>query len=235
MPYNPRVLRLVLSFVVAVVLLQVLRGVPYIGGLFHGFFGFWLFLILFTAVLNRLSDVLFERAKLARAIRALGAVDKPHNQGKLGTLLVVHGRPRRALPHLEAAVAGEPEVAEWHYRHGQTLLALGQRDAGIAALERAAAIDPEHAYGSVQLALARAYEVKRDGLRVLAALDTFDRNHGPNPESAFRRAVVLERAGLSEESKRALRAVSELAQQAAKFQRKSNRWWVARAWLARLF
>jgi tetratricopeptide (TPR) repeat protein len=228
-----RVLRLLGFLVAVIVLLNLLKAVPGIGGWFHGLLGFWLVAILLAIALSRATEKLQRVRRFASQLHALGHVESPHNHGKLGSLLSANGRPAAALPHLERACAGEPEVAEWRFRRGLALLALGRAPDAITALESAAAIDEEHAYGGVQLALARAHSEARNADAALGALDRFDRNHGPNPESAFRRGLALKLAGRANEAREALAQVGELARRAARFQRPQNRRWVLRAWLAR--
>src|SRR5262252_6358449 len=57
----------------------------------------------------------------------------PHDanaRADLGRLLVEAGRPARALPHLEAAHARAPEVAEITYYLGAARLRLGDETGG---------------------------------------------------------------------------------------------------------
>jgi len=228
------VLRLVGFFVACVVVLHLLSYVPFVGGLFHSLIGFWVAAIVVAGAASWLAEHGLQSRKLRHSIVALGHVETPHNQGKLGSLLASHGRFARALPHLERAAAGEPEVAEWHHRRGMALLALRRTGEALDALRRAAALDAEHAYGATQLGLARAHATLGDGEASLAALDIFERNHGPSPESAYWRALAHKRAGRRDEAARSLREVSRLAAEAARFQRKRQRIWVLRSWLARL-
>lgn len=230
-PYAVRVLRLVGFFVGVLLLLKLLQTVPVIGGWFHGFIGFWLAALLLAFVLSRAFEWLTRRGKLASQVRALGAVESPHNQGKLGSLLLGNGLAARAYPYLQRAAAGEPELADWHYRLGLAALELGRERDALAALGRASAIDEEYAYGGVQLALSRAHLQAGELQAAFDAAQRFERNHGPNPESAFRRALALKRLGRSDEAKRAFREVNQLAGRAAKFQRAGNRRWVWRAWI----
>mgnify|MGYP001609328133 CR=1 FL=1 len=227
-------LRIIGFFIGVVLLLRVLQAVPFIGALFHGMLGFWLGAIVLALLASAVTEWFVQRRKLEHSTRALGHVESPHNQGKLGSLLAAHGKYARALPCLEFASAGEPEVAEWHYRRGTTLSALRRNDDALVALERAATIDEEHAYGGVQLALAEVYARRGNSERVLSALERFDRNHGPNPESCYRRAVELKRLGRRDQARACLRQVGELAAHAARFQRKANRAWVLKALLARV-
>jgi tetratricopeptide (TPR) repeat protein len=131
-------------------------------------------------------------------------------------------------------VRGEPELAEWRYRLGLALLASGRAAEALGELGAAAELAPEHAYGGVQLALARARLESGDAEGTLAALDTFDRNHGANPESSFRRGQALRALGRREEARGCFQHVTQLARRAARFQRAQNRPWVWRALLQRL-
>lgn len=220
-------------FVTVFVLVALLRAVPGVGGWFGGFWSYWLVAIALGWALTQAGVRWNARRRLNAQMRALGDVVSAHNQGKLGALLLAHGRAARALPHLEHAAAGEPEVAEWSYRQGLALSALGRHAAAAQALERAAARDEEHAYGGVQLALAAARNAAGDFAGALDALAVFERNHGPSPESACRRGLALRTQGRREEARAAFAASVDLAQRAARFQRGRNRRWALRAWLAR--
>jgi hypothetical protein len=73
------VLRLIGFFVATLVLLNLLRTIPVIGDLFHGIFAFWIVAIGLSIAMSKLADVLLQRRRLRNSIRALGAVDRPHN------------------------------------------------------------------------------------------------------------------------------------------------------------
>ena len=227
-------LRLVGFFFLLLVLLGLLRRVPLIGGLFDNLIGFWIAAVALAALLAWASRRLLERRSLAGRIRELGRVDNAHNQGKLGSLLVVHRRHRAALEPLAAAVAGEPEVPEWRYRLGCAHLGLGRPREAVEHLREASGIDEEFRYGDVQLRLAEAQDTLGDHEAVLAALDVFDRNHGENAESAYRRGVALRRLGRREEARAQLSRGAGIARTAARYQRGASRVWVLRAFLARL-
>ena len=228
-----RVWRWIGFFVGVIITLNLLQQVPFIGGIFHGLIGFWIAAILLSIALARATEWSLQRRRLANQTRALGHVDTPHVHGKLGSLLLTHKRPAEALPHLERAVQGEPELAEWQYRKGLALLEVKRPREAIESLRSAAAIDPEHAYGAVQLALANAHLREGDCDASLAALDHFDANHGPSPESAYRRGLALKQSGRKDEARACFRQVGQLAERAATFTKKRQRGWVLRAWLAR--
>jgi tetratricopeptide (TPR) repeat protein len=226
--------RLLGFFLLVLLSVSLLRTVPVVGPWLGGFFGFWLTAIVLSLALTRLSVTLTRRRRIASELRLLGEVDSPHNQGKLGSLLLANSRPRAALPHLEAAAAGEPDVAEWRYRHGAALLGAGRASEARAELEAAVEIDEEHAYGAVLQALADARLRSGDAVGALQALDRFDRNHGESPESCYRRGQALRRLGRREAARESFRRVTRLASRAARFQRAQNRPWVWRSLLARL-
>jgi Flp pilus assembly protein TadD len=216
--------------------LYLLRHVPVVGELFQiPFLGFIIasalvsFAISFTAV--RAVDRRRARV-MERNLR--GSVETPHNQGKLGALLLAQGRARTSIPHLERAAAGEPTVAEWSYRLGSAYLRARRPADAVRALTRAADLDEEHAYGQVMLRLARAQLAAGDAQASLATLERFERNHGPNPESAYHRGLALKSLGRRAEAQSALGEVSKLAAQATHFQKGSHRRFVVRALLARV-
>lgn len=227
--------RLIGFFLVVLLLLQGLRAVPVIGGIFRvPLFGFWITAILLSAGLSKLAAVALDRRKVRQLARQLGTVDTPHNQGKLGSLLLSQGRFRQACEPLERATAGEPESAEWWYRLG--CARIGSRDpaGAVTALERAVEIDEDHAYGGALLRLAEAHTLAGEGRPALEALERFARTHGPNPESAYRRGRALRALGQSSEARAAFAEVPVLAEQVAPYQRRAASAWVARSYLARL-
>ena len=229
-------MRIVGYFLLVFVVLYVLRHVPGLGELFRiPFLGFIIAsaLVSFAISWSTVRAVDRRRARvLERELR--GTVETPHNQGKLGSLLLAQGRASKAVPHLERASAGEPNLAEWHYRLGTAYLHSRRPADAVRSLERAATLDEEHAYGSVLLRLAQAQRAAGDPQASLATLQRFERNHGPNPESAFRRGLALKALGRRSEAMTALSEVSRLAAQAARFQKSQQRGYVVRALLARV-
>ena len=229
-----RVLRLLGFFVGAFLLMLVLRQVPVLGRLFQvPLIGFCGAAILLSLVLSRVATAGVDRASLRRKLADLERVDTPHNQGKLGSLLLAGGRAKAAVVPLERAVAGEPESIEWRYRLGLARLESGDAAGAAEELDWVSRRDEEYAYGAAQLAFARALE--RTGRRSDAydALERFERNHGPSPESACRRGLLLKRLGRADEAKAVRANVSVLAKRAGMQQKRGATGWVWRAFLAR--
>ncbi len=229
-----RVLRLIGFFFAVFVALRILQTIPVVGGLFHGFFGFWVAAIALAWLLSIATERWLARRRLARQIQALGHVDNPHIRGKRGALLLASGRAERALGDLEAAVAGEPEVVEWRYRLGLARLALGKPREAAEDLNAAEALFADHAYGGIQLALARAELAQGEPRRALEALQRFELPRGDTPESAYLRGKVHAKSGRRSEALPCFTTVEALYEHTPKFQRRAQLRWLWRARLARL-
>jgi hypothetical protein len=232
--YHSKVARLLGFFLLVVAAFVVLQKVPLFGALFRiPFFGFWLALILVSVVLSKFAKVAYDRRKLRALERELGAVETPHNQGKLGVLQANRGGHRRAIPCLERAIAGEPDFAEWHYRLGVSKLAVNDLEGARTALERVLQLNEDHAYGDALLRLAETSARQGEGESALASLARFEEHRGPNPESAYRRGRALGLLGRKDEARAALAEVGELAHRQARYQRRSTSRWVFLAFTAR--
>ncbi|MAE27942.1 MAG: tetratricopeptide repeat protein [Planctomycetota bacterium] len=228
-------LRLVGFFLITLVALQVLRQIPVLGAIFEiPFLGFWGAAILVSMAFSAGARAAVDGRRRRSLQRSFGALDLPNNRGKLGCLLLSQGRAGKALGHLQAAVDGEREVTEWSYRLGLAQLRLRNVAGARESLERAAAMDEEHGYGGVLLALAHARRRGGDAAGALTALERFERNHGPKPESAFRRGRALAALGRRDEAALAYGSVAELATAATKYQQREARLWQLRAALARV-
>ena len=230
-------LRLIGFIVLVLVLTMVLGQLPLIGPFFRhtGIFGIWITAILLSWAMTHYGQRAYVVRRDQAQLSALEAVDNPHNHGKAGALLLAQGRAARARPHLEAAVAGEPDSAEWRYRLGSALMELRRPDQAREHLQRCVELEQEYAYGAAQMKLTEAFLAGGHTGEALAALDVFERNHGPTPESSYRRGVTLKTLGRRDEAKASFREVSDLAAKAVRFQKKSANAWVLRAWVAGLF
>ena len=226
----------VLVFATLLVARSLLGWVPIVGHLLRiPLLSFFIVAALLSLAGSRWASASLDRARQRAAERRFGAVDTPHNRGKLGTLILRQGRAARALPHLEAAAAGEAEVAEWAYQLGLAQVELGNFEEGLSALQRALHLDEQVGFGKPWLCAAYASLKLDDPTSALVKLQHFERNHGASPESAFRRAQVHKRLGQKEQAQEALADVPLLAAQLAKYQRSSSAQWILRARWMRLF
>jgi tetratricopeptide (TPR) repeat protein len=228
------VLRLAGFFLLVVVIAAVLGNVPVIGPLFnHNIFGMLIVASALSAVIGRYGERMLVARKLRGELRSLAAVGNAYNHGKIGALYLSRGRPRQALEHLELAVQGEPDVAEWHYRLGLARLGARELEPALASFERCVTLEEEYAYGAAQMRRAECLQRLGRSQDALEALQVHERNHGPSPEASFRRGQALRALGRKAEARAAFSEVGELARRAARYQRRSAGWWALRAGLAR--
>ena len=212
------------------------RYVPLLGGLWRSL------PILALLASAGLAGALIERTgeaarsrRIARGKLAdLSRVDTPAQRGKLGVALLAAGRPRQALTPLERAREVMPDNAELAWRHGQALSQVGRWRAAREAFDAALVADEELGYGQAQLDLARACARLSDWQAGLVALTRFERNHGANFESAYRRGVLHEKAGERGLAKEAFGEVPELARAAPRYQRGRAGWFAFLANIRRL-
>ena len=229
-------LRLVGFFVLVIVTHRVLSHLPVVNDVlaFLGFFSFWAVAILVSVVASWGGERLVRHRRLQRRIRDLGTVDTPHNRGKLGGLLLAAGRVRSAVPHLEAAFAGQPDVLDWALGLGKASAALGKPDQAGPYFARVVQIDAEFGYGEAFLGLAEAALALGRPEDALGALADHDRRHGPNPRSAYVRGASLRALGKKEDARAAFGEVFALRSELPAYQRKDFASLAWKAFFARL-
>lgn len=228
-------MRLVGYFALVFAVLYVLSQVPFVGGLFRiPFLGFMIAAALVSAGISWFTVRTVDTRRARAMVSRLGAVDTPHNQGKLGSFVLAQGRARKAIPHLERAVQGEPESAEWNYRLGSAYLGARRPADAVRVLESAVRIAPDHAFGAAWLRLSEAHLASGSAERALDAVGRFESDRGATPESAYRRGLALRRLGRGSDARAAFTEVGKLAAQSARFQKSEQRSIVLRASLRRL-
>jgi len=228
-------LRLVGFFALVLVAYRFLVVMPVVGPVLGrlGIFGYWAVAILVSVLLARLGEKLVQRALLKKRMRDLGVVETPNNEGKLGTMLLQSGRVRAAVPHLEAAFAGQPEVSDWAFGLGRAMLTLGKPEKAGSYFARVVADSPIHGYGGAYLGLADAALALGRAEGALEALDQHDQHHGANPKSLYLRGKALRALGRKDEARVAFGKVLELGSDLPKFQRKGYLSLAFKAMLAR--
>jgi hypothetical protein len=91
--HNLPVLPLVGFFLLTFAVLWILRQIPGLGAIFGiPFLGFFLAAILVSALLARFGSQAVDKRRFRRAAVQFGTVETPHNQGKLGSLMLAAGR-----------------------------------------------------------------------------------------------------------------------------------------------
>jgi hypothetical protein len=229
------VLPLVGFFLLTFAVLWILRQIPGLGAIFGiPFLGFFLAAILVSAFFARAGARAVDRRRFRNAARQFGAVETPHNQGKLGSLMLAAGRANAAAECLARAVAGEPDSLEWRYRYGLALLRSGRPAEAAREFDFVVARDEEYAYGEMLLRLAEARQASGDPARALEALERHQRAQGDTPESLYRRGLALRALRRGDEARSALARVGEVAGKRASFQKRADTKWVVLAWLRRV-
>ena len=229
-------LRLLGFFALTFVVYLVLIRIPVIGSVASiPFLGFFLAAAIVSRFLTKGGALALDRRKQKALVRELGAVDTPHNKGKLGLLFLSQKRYDQAIPLLSEAVSAEPDSADLNYRLGKAYLGARQTEDAIEGLSRAVKIDEEHAYGAAMMRLGEAKFEAGDYEGALEALRIVERNHGASPESAYRQGVALKALGRKAEAATSFASVSSLAREAVGYQKRDASLWSFRAGLARMF
>jgi tetratricopeptide (TPR) repeat protein len=159
----------------------------------------------------------------------------PHDanaRADLGRLLVEAGRPARALPHLEAAHARAPEVAETTYYLGAARLRVGNEAGGRSLVEEALARDPRIGYGEPYLRLADFYLDRGRAAEALPHLERFTEMHASSVEGQYKLARAALSTGQPDRARAALDEAVRAYRGAPRFKRREERLWRLRvAWL----
>jgi len=217
-------------FLLVFLALFVLRQVPFIGGIFRiPLLGFFLSAAVVSALGARTAQKLAERRRMAREARDLGAVDTPLRRGKLGRLLLSHGRAREAVEHLEVALAADPENVEWSYRLGLALLRTGDGPGAVRHLRDAVERDERHAYGDALLHLGLAELQTGEPEAALSALERLERLEGPTPEQMFHKGRVQKILGRRGEARESFKRLPQLVEEAPGYQKAKARKFALRA------
>ena len=97
------------------------------------------------------------------------------------------------------------------------------------SLRACTALDEEYAYGAAQMRLAEALGGDGRHEEAHAALEIPERNHGPTPESAYRRGRALKAMGDRDRARGAFAEVARLAGEVAGYQKRDAALWNLRA------
>jgi tetratricopeptide (TPR) repeat protein len=177
-----------------------------------------------------------ERWSTIRRLQRVVATN-PHDavaRADLGRLLVEAGRPARALPHLEAAAARAPEVAETLYYCGAARLGVGDLAKGRPLIEQALARDPKLRYGEPYLTLADFFLGHGRAPEALPDLERFTAIHASSVEGRYKLARAALAAGDPQRARGALDEAVAIYRASPPFKRREERLWRVKAgWLRR--
>lgn len=230
--------RLILFFLVTIITLSLLRsvlgGVPIIGALLHiPLISFWLVAILVSVMASKGAAWSLDRRRERAMLRSMGAVETPYAKGKLAGVLLKQGRSRRAMPLFQEAAQGEPDRVEWQLGLGRARRDLGDVAGAGEAFDAALKIDPTAGYGAAALGAAACAQEQGDGERALECVRICEREHGPSPESAYRRGRALVVLGRREEARAAMGEVAGLVSNAPGRRKTQDLVWAVKARLSR--
>jgi tetratricopeptide (TPR) repeat protein len=231
------VARLILFFLATFIALGILRNVlgdvPIIGPLLHiPLISFWFVAILISVLASKAAAWSLDRRRERALLRSLGVASTSHAKGKLAAMLLSQGRTRRALPLFEEAVEGEPDRVEWQLGLGRARRALGNAAGAKEAFEAALAIDKAAGYGAAALGAAACAQELGNGERALECVAVCEREHGPSPESAYRRGRALAVLGRREEAQAAFAEVRRLVSSASGRRKTQDLVWAVKARLS---
>lgn len=227
-------LQLIGFFLASLLLLQLLRWLPGIGGLFQvPLLGFFLACLIVSWVFSKLAHEWVERRRERRMEAQFQGLSTPHHAGKLGSLLLARGRARRARPHLERAVAGDEHSLEWRWKLAQAHFALRDYASALAAAQAVLDRDADYAYGEPLLLLARCQRRLGKPALTLEWLQRYEQSQGATPSAWYERGRALRALGRKQEARAAFAQVAKASATRVRWQRKDDRVWVLLAQLWR--
>jgi tetratricopeptide (TPR) repeat protein len=232
--FNPA-MRVLAYFALVFGCLLVLQQLPFLGWLFRvPLLGFFLTAILLSGVIARGTVWLGSMANLRKGLRELGVVDTPQMRGKLGRLLLQSGRAKQAIEPLSEAMEAQGENLEWRYRLGMAYLQTGAADRALELFDGALEVDERYAYGDLLMQKAMAHRAQGQYQAALEALMRNERVQGASPEQVFRLGCAHKSMGNKGEARATFARLSQLVQQAPKYQKSAARKYALRGWIAGL-
>ncbi|MBK9030872.1 MAG: hypothetical protein IPL61_05950 [Myxococcales bacterium] len=148
---------------------------------------------------------------------------------ELAMMWIERRRPRRALPHLAAARAREPEDLELRMLEGQALALAGRSADAAAEFLAVGEAAPRFRYGAPWLARADALAEAGRWPEAEAALRQFQATNSSSLEGHVKLARARARQGDGAGAAAERRSARALYAELPRFQRRHQRWWYLRA------
>lgn len=170
-------------------------------------------------------------ARRTRALEAQVRVN-PANavaRRELAAIWIDKRRPARALPHLAAARAREPDDVELQLLEGQAQALAGRHAEAAASFAAIGERSPKFRYGAPWMARADALAAVGQWAEADAALARFQAVNSSSVEGHVKRARARARQGDAAGARRERAAGRALYGELPRFQRRHQRWWYARA------
>lgn len=150
---------------------------------------------------------------------------------ELAAIWIDKRRPARALPHLAAARAREPDDLELELLEGQAQALAGRHAEAAASFAAIGERAPKFRYGAPWMAQADALAAAGQWAEADAALARFQATNSSSVEGHVKRARARARQGDRAGARRERAAGRALYGELPRFQRRHQRWWYARALL----
>jgi tetratricopeptide (TPR) repeat protein len=135
------------------------------------------------------------RGPLLKALSELRHFESAQRHFEVGRLALLRRDLAIALPHLQRAIALDPDVAAAHHQFGLCLLRIGQIGAAAAEFAYAERLEPGHAFGDSQLYLGRCLDLAGRHAEAAAILTEHAAQHGGGRRSGYWRGQALQNAG----------------------------------------
>ncbi len=142
----------------------------------------------------RLS-VTSDRGPLLRALGELQHFASAQRHYEVGRLALLRREFALALPHLQAALQLEPDMAAAHHQLGLAMFRHGQLGVAASAFARAEELDPGHAFGDALLYLGRCLDLTDHHQQAVEILRAHQARHGGSHRSHYWLGLALQAAG----------------------------------------
>ncbi|MCA8966560.1 MAG: tetratricopeptide repeat protein [Planctomycetes bacterium] len=136
-----------------------------------------------------------DRGPLLRAMGELEHFASAQRHYEVGRLALLRREFSLALPHLQAALEMEPDMAAAHHHLGLAMFRHGQLGVAAAAFARAEELDPGHAFGDALLYLGRCLDLADHHQQAVEVLRKHQARHGGGHRSHYWLGLALLAAG----------------------------------------
>lgn len=136
-----------------------------------------------------------DRGPLLRALGELEHFASAQRHLEVGRLALLRREFPLALPHLQAAIAMDPQMAAAYHQLGLVMFHLGQLPLATAAFAGAERLDPGHAFGDALLHLGRCLDLTDHHREAVETLRRHQTRHGGSHRSHYWLGLALQASG----------------------------------------
>lgn len=136
-----------------------------------------------------------DRSPLLRAMGELQHFASAQRHFEVGRLALLRREFGLAVPHLQAAIEMDPQMAAAHHQLALAMFRHGQIGAAALEFARAEELDPGHAFGDALLYLGRCLDLADHHSQAVEALRRHRAQHGGSHRSHYWLGLALHAAG----------------------------------------